>query len=146
MEPGLSGLLRPVAVVQSGEDFCLRPPAVGCHGRGGPLRCGPLLKAECASLHGCETGEAKITCGYGLPAKCVDVTSSSLHVVLLVFLQPPNNKVLRWEARRRADLKEARRRADLKSGSDDTRQHTSVCLAVARKCVHRSVFSVYQNS
>lgn len=32
---------------------------------------GPLLKNECASLQGCETGEAKITCGYGLPAKYV---------------------------------------------------------------------------
>ncbi|KAM4586747.1 ADP-ribose glycohydrolase MACROD1 isoform 1-T1 [Fundulus diaphanus] len=32
---------------------------------------GPLLKKECASLRGCETGEAKITCGYGLPAKYV---------------------------------------------------------------------------
>ncbi|XP_017263860.1 ADP-ribose glycohydrolase MACROD1 isoform X2 [Kryptolebias marmoratus] len=32
---------------------------------------GPLLKKECASLHGCETGEAKITWGYGLPAKYV---------------------------------------------------------------------------
>lgn len=31
---------------------------------------GPMLKKECASLHGCETGEAKITGGYGLPAKC----------------------------------------------------------------------------
>lgn len=31
---------------------------------------GPMLKKECASLKGCETGEAKITCGYGLPAKC----------------------------------------------------------------------------
>ncbi|KAF0039803.1 hypothetical protein F2P81_008038 [Scophthalmus maximus] len=31
---------------------------------------GPLLKKQCASLHGCETGEAKITCGYSLPAKC----------------------------------------------------------------------------
>lgn len=31
---------------------------------------GPKLKKECASLHGCETGQAKITCGYGLPAKC----------------------------------------------------------------------------
>ncbi|KAI4818990.1 hypothetical protein KUCAC02_004274 [Chaenocephalus aceratus] len=30
-----------------------------------------MLKQECASLHGCETGEAKITCGYGLPAKYV---------------------------------------------------------------------------
>ncbi|XP_056238490.1 ADP-ribose glycohydrolase MACROD1 isoform X1 [Seriola aureovittata] len=32
---------------------------------------GPQLKKECASLNGCETGEAKITCGYGLPAKYV---------------------------------------------------------------------------
>ncbi|XP_038555682.1 ADP-ribose glycohydrolase MACROD1 isoform X2 [Micropterus salmoides] len=32
---------------------------------------GPMLKKECASLHGCETGEAKITCGYGLPSKYV---------------------------------------------------------------------------
>ncbi|XP_037315927.2 ADP-ribose glycohydrolase MACROD1 isoform X2 [Pungitius pungitius] len=32
---------------------------------------GPMLKKECASLHGCDTGEAKITCGYGLPAKYV---------------------------------------------------------------------------
>ncbi|XP_032384170.1 ADP-ribose glycohydrolase MACROD1 isoform X1 [Etheostoma spectabile] len=32
---------------------------------------GPMLKKECASLQGCETGEAKITCGYGLPAKYV---------------------------------------------------------------------------
>ncbi|CAB1451078.1 unnamed protein product [Pleuronectes platessa] len=30
---------------------------------------GPLLKKECASLCGCETGEAKITGGYGLAAK-----------------------------------------------------------------------------
>lgn len=32
---------------------------------------GPLLKKECASLNGCETGQAKITCAYGLPAKYV---------------------------------------------------------------------------
>lgn len=32
---------------------------------------GPMLKKECASLHGCETGQAKITGGYGLPAKYV---------------------------------------------------------------------------
>lgn len=32
---------------------------------------GPYLKKECASLHGCETGEAKITGGYGLPASYV---------------------------------------------------------------------------
>ncbi|XP_023010590.1 ADP-ribose glycohydrolase MACROD1 isoform X2 [Maylandia zebra] len=30
---------------------------------------GPMLKKECASLNGCKTGEAKITCGYRLPAK-----------------------------------------------------------------------------
>ncbi|CAG09763.1 unnamed protein product [Tetraodon nigroviridis] len=29
---------------------------------------GPALLKECASLQGCETGQAKITCGYGLPA------------------------------------------------------------------------------
>uniref|UniRef100_H3DHC0 Mono-ADP ribosylhydrolase 1 n=1 Tax=Tetraodon nigroviridis TaxID=99883 RepID=H3DHC0_TETNG len=32
---------------------------------------GPALLKECASLQGCETGQAKITCGYGLPAKYV---------------------------------------------------------------------------
>jgi O-acetyl-ADP-ribose deacetylase (regulator of RNase III) len=32
---------------------------------------GPELLAECRSLHGCATGEAKITKGYRLPAKHV---------------------------------------------------------------------------
>jgi O-acetyl-ADP-ribose deacetylase len=32
---------------------------------------GPELLAECRTLHGCLTGEAKITKGYGLPAKHV---------------------------------------------------------------------------
>lgn len=32
---------------------------------------GPGLLAECRTLHGCRTGEAKITAGYGLPAKHV---------------------------------------------------------------------------
>ena len=32
---------------------------------------GPGLLAECRKLHGCETGDAKITGGYGLPAKHV---------------------------------------------------------------------------
>ncbi|XP_078518436.1 ADP-ribose glycohydrolase MACROD1-like [Lissotriton helveticus] len=32
---------------------------------------GPLLKEECGTLNGCETGKAKITCGYLLPAKHV---------------------------------------------------------------------------
>ncbi|PSN40263.1 hypothetical protein C0J52_11901 [Blattella germanica] len=30
---------------------------------------GPALKGECAALHGCDTGDAKITGGYRLPAK-----------------------------------------------------------------------------
>nr|XP_042702983.1 ADP-ribose glycohydrolase MACROD2 isoform X8 [Chrysemys picta bellii] len=32
---------------------------------------GPCLVAECRNLCGCETGQAKITCGYDLPAKYV---------------------------------------------------------------------------
>merc|ERR1711981_1137683 len=32
---------------------------------------GKMLVAECHTLSGCETGEAKITCGYKLPAKYV---------------------------------------------------------------------------
>ncbi|XP_034953545.2 ADP-ribose glycohydrolase MACROD1 isoform X3 [Zootoca vivipara] len=32
---------------------------------------GPLLKEECRTLGGCETGKAKISCGYRLPAKFV---------------------------------------------------------------------------
>ena len=32
---------------------------------------GPELLAECRQLHGCETGQAKITKGYKLPAKFV---------------------------------------------------------------------------
>lgn len=31
---------------------------------------GPNLKKECATLEGCRVGEAKITGGYMLPAKC----------------------------------------------------------------------------
>ncbi|HKB81916.1 MAG TPA: macro domain-containing protein, partial [Burkholderiales bacterium] len=32
---------------------------------------GPELLAECRTLHGCETGDAKITNGYRLPARYV---------------------------------------------------------------------------
>lgn len=31
---------------------------------------GPLLTDECRTLQNCETGKAKITGGYRLPAKC----------------------------------------------------------------------------
>ena len=37
---------------------------------------GPELLAECRQLHGCETGQAKITKGYKLPAKAMAYTVS----------------------------------------------------------------------
>lgn len=38
---------------------------------------GPNLKKECATLGGCRVGEAKITGGYMLPAKCRYTCQSS---------------------------------------------------------------------
>ena len=34
---------------------------------------GKLLVAECRTLNGCETGQAKISCGYKLPAKRMSI-------------------------------------------------------------------------
>jgi len=47
---------------------------------------GPELLAECRTLHGCETGSAKITKGYRLPAKHV------IHAVGPVFKDGAHNE------------------------------------------------------
>jgi O-acetyl-ADP-ribose deacetylase (regulator of RNase III) len=49
---------------------------------------GPQLLAECKTLNGCETGQAKITAGYRLPARHV------IHTVGPVYRQRPQDPQL----------------------------------------------------
>ena len=49
---------------------------------------GPELLTECRSIGGCPTGEARITCGYNLPARYV------IHTVVPVYNGRPQDKQL----------------------------------------------------
>ncbi|XP_027750286.1 ADP-ribose glycohydrolase MACROD2, partial [Empidonax traillii] len=51
---------------------------------------GPCLVAECRNLSGCETGQAKITGGYDLPAKCKSPFPHSVPSQHVLLLEPPS--------------------------------------------------------
>lgn len=46
---------------------------------------GHLLFEECHSLNGCDTGKAKITCGYDLPAKCKYQHVALIYLLIYLF-------------------------------------------------------------
>ncbi len=59
---------------------------------------GPELVAECKTLHGCDTGDAKMTKGYNLPAKHV------IHTVGPVYSESGSNAARRLASCHRRSL------------------------------------------
>ncbi|XP_011850596.1 PREDICTED: O-acetyl-ADP-ribose deacetylase MACROD2-like [Mandrillus leucophaeus] len=58
---------------------------------------GPCLLAECRNLNGCDTGHAKITCGYDLPAKSNLDTRKLLKLNLLLHLKRSITSTTPWK-------------------------------------------------
>lgn len=124
---------------------------------------GPGLLAECRTLHGCQTGEAKITKGYNLKARYV------IHTVGPVYSGKPRDKELLADCYRNSltlakehgvhsiafpaistgvygyPLEEAVPIA-VKTASDWLNENSNYPLAVTMVCFNQRAYELYQGA